>query len=143
MKAFKDEPRPHAVVGEKFVVVDTGRIVILHWNDGSENPYFKYLGQKEGNFFAKSWCLLAPFCKGEGAESILNTQVGGDHYKKMGDYQPWQVFEKWMSPEELKGFMKGTTIGYLSREQDKGGRQDIEKAMHTIQIYLQLTKEQV
>jgi hypothetical protein len=73
--------------------------------------------------------------------SPLDSQVGGDHYKKMGEYQPWQVFEKWMSPEELKGFMKGTAIGYLSREQDKGGRQDIEKAMHTIQLYLQLTKE--
>ena len=72
--------------------------------------------------------------------SALETQVGGNHYKKYGDYQPWQVFEKWMTPEELKGAMKKEVITYLARESDKGGREDIEKAMHTLQIYLELTK---
>lgn len=66
------------------------------------------------------------------------SQEGGDHYKKYGDYQPWQVFAKWMSPEELKGYMKGTVIAYLAREQDKGGELDIKKALHTIQLYLEV-----
>jgi hypothetical protein len=72
--------------------------------------------------------------------TALNNQVGGDHYAKLGEYQPWNVLAKWMTPEELKGFMKGTVIAYLAREEDKGGRLDIEKAMHTMQIYLELTK---
>jgi hypothetical protein len=72
--------------------------------------------------------------------SALNDQVGGYHYAKLGDFQPWNVLSKWMTPEELKGFMKGTVIAYLAREEDKGGRLDIEKAMHTMQIYLELTK---
>lgn len=75
-------------------------------------------------------------------ESALDQQQGGDHYKKYGKYQPWQVFEKWLSPEELKGYMKGTTIAYLAREDDKGGREDIRKAMHTMQLYLELTEAQ-
>lgn len=74
-------------------------------------------------------------------ESALDTQVGGDHYKALGDYQPWQVARAWLTPEELKGAMKLTAMKYLAREADKGGRQDIEKAMHTLQIYLELTKE--
>lgn len=73
--------------------------------------------------------------------SALDTQEGGDHYKKLGDYQPWQVLAKWMTPEELKGFAKGTAIAYLAREADKGGRLDIKKAMHTLQLYLELTEE--
>lgn len=71
--------------------------------------------------------------------SVLDSQVGGDHYKKMGDYQPWKVLAKWMTDEELRGFAKGTAIAYLAREQDKGGRQDIEKAIHTLQLYLEMT----
>lgn len=77
-----------------------------------------------------------------GSNSALDTQRGGDHYKKMGLYQPWIVLSKWMTPEEMKGAMKKEVIAYLAREADKGGRLDIEKAMHTIQIYLELTAEQ-
>ena len=73
--------------------------------------------------------------------SALDKQQGGDHYAKLGEYQPWIVLSKWMTPEELRGFAKGTVIAYLAREQDKGGRLDIEKAMHTLQIYLELTEE--
>lgn len=72
--------------------------------------------------------------------SALDTQEGGDHYKMLGDYQPWQVLEKWLTPEELRGFAKGTAVAYLAREQQKGGRLDIKKAVHTLQIYLELTE---
>lgn len=71
--------------------------------------------------------------------SALNSQVGGEHYKKLGAYQPWEVLAKWLTPEELKGFAKGTVIAYLAREADKGGRQDIEKSLHTLQLYLELS----
>jgi hypothetical protein len=82
-------------------------------------------------------------CVGESVpNSALDIQEGGDHYKKLGHYQPWEVLSKWMKPDELKGFMKGTVIAYLAREEDKGGRLDIKKAMHTIQLYLELTKEE-
>lgn len=72
--------------------------------------------------------------------SALDTQVGGDHYKKFGAHQPWEVLATWMTPEELKGAMKRDVISYLAREADKGGRVDIEKAAHTLQIYLELSK---
>lgn len=71
-------------------------------------------------------------------ESALHTQVGGDHYKKMGGFQPWQVLRAWLTPEEFRGYMKGTAIAYLAREQDKGGLQDVGKAAHTLVAMLEL-----
>jgi hypothetical protein len=71
-----------------------------------------------------------------------DTQVGGDHYKKLGRYQPWEVLEHWLTPEEFRGYMKGTAIAYLARERDKGGNIDVAKAAHTLQGFLEtLTKE--
>ncbi|SOD42361.1 DUF3310 domain-containing protein [Nitrosovibrio sp. Nv4] len=71
-------------------------------------------------------------------ESALNVQIGGSHYKDMGAFQPWEVLRAWLTPEEFRGYMKGTAIAYLAREQSKGGFQDIEKAAHTLQGLIEL-----
>lgn len=70
--------------------------------------------------------------------SALDVQEGGDHYKKLGAYQPWEVLRHWLTPEEFRGYMKGTAIAYLAREQDKGGMLDIRKAGHTLQGLVEL-----
>lgn len=62
-----------------------------------------------------------------------DTQVGGDHYKKLGQYQPWDVLKAWLTPEEYRGWMKGNAIVYLARERDKGGDMDIKKATHHLE----------
>lgn len=72
------------------------------------------------------------------ALSALDSQEGGDHYKKLGAYQPWEVLRRWLTPEEFRGYMKGTAIAYLAREQDKGGILDIKKAGHTLQGLVEL-----
>jgi hypothetical protein len=73
------------------------------------------------------------------ALSALDVQEGGDHYKKLGAYQPWEVLRHWLTPEEFRGYMKGTAIAYLAREQDKGGMLDIRKAGHTLQGLVELS----
>lgn len=73
------------------------------------------------------------------AASALDTQVGGDHYSKLGAYQPWEVLQRWLTPEEFRGYMKGTAIAYLARERYKGGDTDIQKALHTLQGLAELT----
>ncbi len=70
--------------------------------------------------------------------SALDTQHGGDHYKELGDYQPWQVLKAWLTPEEFRGYMKGTAIAYLAREAAKGGDLDVNKATHTLQAFLEM-----
>jgi Protein of unknwon function (DUF3310) len=67
-------------------------------------------------------------------------QEGGDHYKKMGEHQPWLVLKSWLTAEEFKGYMKGTAIAYLAREESKGGLLDIKKAAHTLAAYIELTE---
>ena len=78
---------------------------------------------------------------GIGQPSVLDTQVGGGHYKKLGQYQPWQVAAACMTPAELRGYMKGTVLAYLMREGDKGRDLDIEKALHTIQLWQEVRKD--
>lgn len=75
--------------------------------------------------------------------SASDTQVGGNHYKNMGDFQPWDVLKHWLTPEEYRGYQKGVAIAYLARERSKGGAQDIAKAAHHLQKLLEeVVKEQ-
>jgi endo-1,4-beta-mannosidase len=70
--------------------------------------------------------------------SALDQQHGGEHYKKFGDYQPWLVLKAWLTPEEFRGYMKGSAIAYLARELDKGKDLDIKKAMHFLQAWVEM-----
>jgi hypothetical protein len=74
------------------------------------------------------------------ADDPLKVQVDGNHYKKLGDYQPWKVLQQWLTEEEFRGYMKGTAIAYICREDSKGGSVDIEKAIHTLQGLLALER---
>lgn len=65
--------------------------------------------------------------------SASDMQVDGDHYRKMGDAQPWDILAKWLTPEEYRGYQKGVAIAYLARELSKGGNSDIRKAAHHLQ----------
>lgn len=82
-----------------------------------------------------------PQPKGDLKQSAKDVQIGGDHYKKLGRHQPWEVLASWMTPEELRGHMKGTVIGYLAREHDKGGDTDVAKACHTMQLWEEVRKD--
>ena len=71
--------------------------------------------------------------------SALDGQVGGSHYKDM-EVQPWQAMEAWLTPEEYRGYHKGVAIAYLARERQKGGLQDIEKAIHHLQRLVEVER---
>ena len=73
--------------------------------------------------------------------SANDTQVGGDHYKSLGQFQPWDVLRHWLTPEEYRGWMKGNAIVYLARERQKGGDQDISKAAHHLQKLIEVLKD--
>ena len=60
--------------------------------------------------------------------SANNIQHGGDHYKKYGNIQPWDVVIAW----EL-GYLEGTALKYIARWKDKGGVEDLKKAIHFLQ----------
>ncbi len=67
-------------------------------------------------------------------------QVGGDHYITLA-VQPWDALKAWLTPEQYKGYMIGTTIVYLARQNGKGGIEDIAKAAHYLEKLLESAKE--
>jgi len=60
----------------------------------------------------------------------LATQVGGDHYKAL-PIQPVIYNQRNRLP-----FIEASVVKYVTRHRDKGGRRDIEKAIHFLQILL-------
>lgn len=55
-------------------------------------------------------------------------QHGGNHYKKYGDLQPWDVITAWQL-----GYLEGTALKYIARWKDKNGIEDLNKAIHFLQ----------
>jgi hypothetical protein len=64
--------------------------------------------------------------------SPLQTQVGGSHYKDM-KIQPAEY-----THANGIGHLAGDAIAYISRYKSKNGRQDLEKAIHSLQLLIQL-----
>jgi Protein of unknwon function (DUF3310) len=52
-------------------------------------------------------------------------QVGGNHYKKYGSLQPWDIWTLW----NLNPF-QAAILKYVVRYRDKEGVKDLEKARH-------------
>ena len=66
------------------------------------------------------------------AESSLNKQVSGNHYKGF-KIQPIEFIHANNIP-----FAEGCAIKYLTRWRDKGGVSDLEKAKHFIELLIEL-----
>ena len=66
--------------------------------------------------------------------SALDTQVGGSHYRN-GSIQPVQYIEA-----NKLGYLEGVVVKRVTRHNQPGGkgRQDIEKAIHELQLLLEL-----
>lgn len=67
-----------------------------------------------------------------GLESSLNTQIGGEHYKKYA-IQPVEFITK-----NKLGFLEGCVIKRICRYEDKNGREDLEKIKHEIDLLIEL-----
>lgn len=63
--------------------------------------------------------------------SPQETQVGGSHYKDMA-IQPADYIMK-----NGIGWAEGCAIAYISRWRQKGGVQDLQKAIHTLQLLIE------
>ena len=68
--------------------------------------------------------------------SVWKKQIGGNHYRKY-KIQPSQFVteNKLLYPE-------GCVIKYIIRHQDKGGKQDLEKAKHMIDMIIERDYEE-
>jgi hypothetical protein len=59
-----------------------------------------------------------------------------------GGVQSWDAMAAWLTPEEFRGFLKGNAIKYLARANRKGKEQDILKAMHYMEKYMEVARVQ-
>lgn len=62
---------------------------------------------------------------------VFGTQVGGDHYTRL-HIQPAEY-----NHYNRLGWCEANVIKYVSRHQYKNGRQDIEKAIHFLEMLLE------
>ncbi len=66
------------------------------------------------------------------AKKALQNQVGGDHYKTM-PIQPVEFIHR-----NGIGFVEGCVIKYVSRWRSKGGLDDLRKAIHFLELLIEL-----
>lgn len=63
--------------------------------------------------------------------SASKTQVGGNHYQSLA-IQPSEFIHR-----NGLGWCEGNAIKYITRHKAKGGRQDVLKAIHYLQLLLE------
>jgi hypothetical protein len=64
--------------------------------------------------------------------SSLDVQIGGGHYKELA-IQPVEYIHK-----NNLGFIEGCVVKYVTRWRNKGGIDDLRKAVHFLQILIEL-----
>lgn len=64
-------------------------------------------------------------------EKASSTQVGGNHYSEM-KIQPVDF----ITANNI-GYLEGNVIKYVCRHEKKNGKEDIEKAIHYLQLILE------
>lgn len=79
----------------------------------------------------RPWQIL-PLSRTSNPVSVLDVQHGGDHYKKMG-IQPVEYIHK-----NGLNFFEGNVIKYVTRHRTKRGAEDIKKAIHYLQMILEM-----
>jgi len=65
------------------------------------------------------------------------TQVGGTHYNKFGDYQHWDMVYYFNLD-----YYQGQITRYVMRHKDKNGIVDLKKAVYTLQKYIELLESE-
>ncbi len=64
--------------------------------------------------------------------TALTTQIGGDHYKSLA-IQPAEYCQR----NQLR-HLESSVVKYVTRHRNKGGEQDIRKAIHCLELLLAL-----
>lgn len=100
---------------------------MIHWLNRNPNTPAGFYNQDRHAIDKVEAALTAPQ-----AESALNVQEGGSHYKDLA-IQPVQYIHANGIP-----FMEGCVIKYVSRHRTKNGAADLKKAAHFIQLLLEL-----
>lgn len=67
--------------------------------------------------------------------SPLDKQVAGNHYKHLV-FQPAEYIHA-----NRMGFMEGSVVKYVTRWRNKGGVDDLKKAIHFLELLIELEEK--
>lgn len=132
MQAYRDEFAEHAKAAG----------YLAEWRGPGETVVLIPLSLDGAEIVCRDVAEAAQYVDGGGGPGgrrvrAGDRQVGGDHYRAM-DPQPWDVLGAWLTPEEFRGYLRGTAIVYLARAGRKGdAREDVAKAVHTLERLLE------
>lgn len=76
--------------------------------------------------------VAAPTDESDKTSKASDVQVGGGHYKNMA-IQPYQYCEL-----NKLSILEGGVVKYISRYKEKNGEQDLDKAIHCIELLKEL-----
>ena len=74
-------------------------------------------------------------------ETVDQIQVCGDYDKNQAGIQPLSVIESLMSPDQFKGFLRGSVINHIARCDKKGGAEDLKKARHYLDKLIEVCEQ--
>ena len=120
--------------------------------------YWKKIGQHCGAIMHGMKCIAGPLTVEPGAAVLLpegetvagpyvqnlvkakDTQVAGDHYKKMG-VEPWDVVDTWPLEQRIGAYRHGA-LKYLMRMGSKDqNAQEIAKGKHYMEKLLEVLND--
>lgn len=106
---------------------------IVTCENGKNQIYAKALNGSSSVWFEEDDLILAnkPTIK-DGEFSALDKQVSGDHYKGC-KIQPIEYIHA-----NGLDYFQGNVVKYVTRHKDKNGKADIEKAIHYLELILEL-----
>lgn len=82
-------------------------------------------------------CVYGPLPTEAAARKARDTQVAGDHYKKMG-VEPWDVVDTWPLEQRIGAYRHGA-LKYLMRMGSKDqSAQEIAKGKHYMEKLLEV-----
>lgn len=141
---------------QKNRVFSVGERIRLVEDDDSSTPYFENSGGRRMAFAlaesrvygreGEAWKRIGADAQSKQSthasvsipseDSPLQRQEGGDHYKKQA-IQPVEYIMANGTP-----YMEGNVIKYVSRWRDKGGIQDLKKAIHYLEMLIEHEEKQ-
>lgn len=77
------------------------------------------------------------FLTANDTQSANDTQVGGQHYRTKGKIQHWDF-----AASQKLDYFQGQITKYVCRWRDKNGIEDLKKAQHFLQKYIEVIEQE-
>ena len=119
---------PYGITG---TVLDNNSCPYVEWDEKLEHGHDADGLGKQGYCFSIAESMLELLEDEESSNSAFDTQTGGSHYKDM-KIQPMEY-----ALANNLNLAQGNVVKYVSRYKAKNGKEDLEKAIHCIQLLIE------